>query len=52
MPNVALDYDTAESTAAPFMVFLLPGSQDLADATAAVTFTVNPNGTITFPPGE
>jgi hypothetical protein len=47
--SVVVDYAATESTHAPFTVRLLPGTHVVEDAWGhAVTFTVNPDGTVSY----
>jgi hypothetical protein len=50
--SLLLDYQTSESKSAPFTVYLLPGLHALSNASNSVTFTVNPDGTHSFPASE
>ncbi len=51
-PSLTLDYYTTEPNAAPFQTVLLPGTHVLAGVGGQVTFTVNPDGTISYPASE
>jgi hypothetical protein len=51
--QVYVDNYTSEATAAPFVLHLLPGQHQLEGAGGgSVTFTVNPDGTVSFPASE
>jgi hypothetical protein len=50
--NVSVDYYASEATATPFILHLLPGQHLLQGPSGSVSFTVNPDGTITFPASE
>jgi hypothetical protein len=50
--SVWVDSYTVETTAAPFTLHLLPGTHRLDGAGGSVTFTVNPDGSISFPASE
>jgi hypothetical protein len=51
-PSVAVDYYTSKATNSVFPLTLLPGSHELTAAGATISFTLNPDGTITFPASE
>jgi hypothetical protein len=51
--QVYVDNYTSEATAAPFVLHLLPGQHQLQGASGgSLTFTVNPDGTVSFPASE
>jgi hypothetical protein len=51
-PTLTVDEQTVEKTAAAFILSLMPGTHVLSDATGSVTFTVNFDGSISFPASE
>jgi hypothetical protein len=51
--QVYVDNYTSDATAAPFILHLLPRQHQLQGAGGgSVTFTVNSNGSVSFPPSE
>jgi hypothetical protein len=51
-PNWTVDYRTNEQTTAPFTLYLLPGTHELSNSSGSVSFTVNPDGTLSYPSSE
>jgi hypothetical protein len=51
-PTVYVDYYAPEAAAAQFTLHLLPGQHLLQGPSGSVTFTINPDGTITIPASE
>jgi hypothetical protein len=49
VPSVSVD-GVAYAATAPFSVILLPGQHSLNDGTNVISFTVNPDGTVTYDP--
>jgi hypothetical protein len=52
VPSLLLDGQSNENASAPFTVHLLPGIHSLSDSSGSVTFTVNPDGTLSYPASE